>query len=613
MSVSLFNMRSSAILPLLLILTLIAVPGAIDAQDIKEDTASAELVIIDRADKIAKLPGDIEILLLTGQVEMHQDSLLMYCDTARKEANTLYARGNVVLQQWDSIYVFSDTLRYLGDSKDAYLLGSVVLQNDVQKLFTESLHYNTGTQIAVYDQGATITDDTTFLYSSRGTYYVGQNVVFFKDSIFIRGKDFTLYADSLKFNTETQVAYFASPTRIDLKNGSKIYCERGYFDMPNSEALFTQNAQYVRDDQQAEGDSIYYFGDSSQVVLIGNASLAEPGKKATADKIIYNEESEVLDLQGDAHFEDSIRTMNSEVLTYDLANDKVSTSARSTLDNPPQFLEADSIDFDNARGTGKAAGNIIWRDTSSNYTILSAKAYYIDSTGYLKAYGGRPLLINEVETDTFFLSADTLVSYEEPSELDTLRHFLAYHDVKIYKSDLQAICDSLTYSSLDSTFRLYDDPIIWSDTSQFEADSLELRMRDDAIHQIYLNQNAFILNSADEILFNQMKGKEITAYFESGEIDRMLIKGNATSVYYVMDDFRAYVGVNETQCSSMLLRFGNNAINEIVFYESPKAIFHPIQDINPEELKLEGFNWRILERPNSVIDLSSKWKEHSSY
>ena len=120
-----------------------------------------------------------------------------------------------------------------------------------------------------------------------------------------------------------------------------------------------------------------------------------------------------------------------------------------------------------------------------------------------------------------------------------------------------------------------------------------------------MNQNAFILNSADEILYNQMKGKEITAFFKEGEIDRMLIKGNATSIYYALDDFKAYIGVNDTQCSSMLLRFGNNAINDIVFYDNPKATFHPIQKINPEELKLEGFNWRIGERPSSVNDLIS--------
>ncbi len=580
-----------------------------EAQEIQADTSKTDLIIIDKADKIEKLAGEGEILLLTGQVEMHQDSMLMYCDTARKQANELLARGNIILQQWDSINVFADTLKYLGNSKDAYLIGSVILQNDAQKLYTESLHYNTGTQIAIYEDGATITDDTTFLISKRGTYFVGLNEVFFKDSIYIKSETFELYADSLQFNTETQIATFASPTRIDLDNGSKIYCEAGYFDIANNEALFRQNAQYVKDDQVAQGDSIFYFGDSSEVVLLGNASLTDLERRATANRIIYNEKTEVLDLLGDAFFEDSIRTMTSEEMQYDLASDKVYTATRSSLDNPPQFLVADTIDFDNATGLGKAAGNIIWRDTSADYTILSQRAEYVDSLGYLKAFGDRPLLINQIDEDSFFLAADTLVSFELLEDGDTVRQFLAFHDVRIFKSDLQALCDSLTYSSRDSTFHLYDDPIIWSDTSQFEADSLQIKLRDNKIDQIYLNQNAFILNSADEILYNQMKGKEITAFFKEGEIDRMLIKGNAMSIYYALDDFDAYIGANDTQCSSMLLRFGNNAINDIVFYDNPKAIFHPIQDVNPEELKLEGFNWRIQERPKSIKELSEIWQD----
>ena len=89
-----------------------------------------------------------------------------------------------------------------------------------------------------------------------------------------------------------------------------------------------------------------------------------------------------------------------------------------------------------------------------------------------------------------------------------------------------------------------------------------------------------------------------------GEIDRMLINGNASSIYYVLDDIKAYIGVNETLCSSMLLRFSGNTVREIVFYDNPKATFHPIQDANVEALKLEGFNWRGAERPKSIQDLT---------
>lgn len=579
-----------------------------EAQEINEqtDTAKSNLVVIDRADQVDRfaVPPNGEILILRGNVLLHQDSLFMQCDSARKENNDLTAIGNVLLQQWDSVNVFAGRLQYYGDTKDAYLRDSVILQSKSQKLFTDSLAYNTATRIAQYDQGATLTNDTIFLYSRKGTFYLQTDEIYFKDSVYIQNEDFELFADTLLYNTEEQKAYFLGPTRIELTNGSKVYCESGYFDLPNKLALFTENAQYVDEEQIALGDSILYDGNTKVVTLLHNASLIEPGKEAEADTIIYREEEKILTLQGNAFFKDSVRTMQSKTLIYDVDKDQLKSNTRAIIENESQFLEADTLDYDNESGLGYAVGNIIWKDTTSHYTIFCQKAQYVDSSKFLKAYGDRPLLINEIEDDSLFLSADTLLSMEHRNESDTFRLFHAYHDVKIFKSDLQAICDSLSYSSVDSIFHLYDDPVIWSDTSQFEADSVSIQLADEKIDRIFLKRNAFIINSEDQILFNQMQGKEITAFFRDGEVDHMLIKGNAASIYYVLDESKAYIGMNETLCSSMLLRFAGNTVKEIVFYDSPKATFHPIQDIDPESFKLEGFQWRGTERPASIEELT---------
>lgn len=575
-------------------------------QEAEPDTARSNLVVIDKADKVERTlgPQQEEILILSGNVLLHQDSLFMQCDSARKEANNLTAVGNILLQQWDSLNVFAGRLQYFGDTKDAFLRDSVVLQSKSQKLFTDSLSYNTKTRIARYEQGAHLTNDTISLYSRRGTFFLTSDEIYFKDSVYIKSEDFELYADTLLYNTAQEKAYFLGPTRIDLTNGSKVYCEAGYFDLANREALFTRQAQYVDDQQVALGDSIFYDGNLKVVTLLHNASLSEPGKIAEADTIVYREQEKLLTLRGNAFFRDSIRTMRSAALEYDTEEDKLISHTRASIENASQFLDADTIDFDNERGAGYAAGNIVWRDTASHYTIFCNQALYVDSTGYLKAFGGRPLLINKIEDDSLYLSADTLLSVEQINETDTFRVFQGYHDVRIFKSNLQAICDSLSYSSEDSIFHLYEDPVIWSDTSQFEADSVSIRLTDDKIDRIHLKKEAFIINSADQILYNQMKGKEITAFFKEGEIDHMLIKGNAASIYYVLDDQKAYIGVNETLCSSMLLRFAGNTVNEIVFYDNPQATFHPIQKANAEALKLEGFNWRANERPQSVADLT---------
>ena len=186
---------------------------------------------------------------------------------------------------------------------------------------------------------------------------------------------------------------------------------------------------------------------------------------------------------------------------------------------------------------------------------------------------------------------------------DSTRILLGYKDVRIFKSDLQVVCDSLAYNSADSLFEFYQSPIIWSDTSQFFADVIKMQLANDQIDQIFLIGNAFIINSPDETFYNQIKGKNITAFFKDNELDQMDVIGNAESVYYARDEEEAYIGVNKSVCSKMLVYFGNNEIEYIHFYTQPVSNMLPMKKTNHEDLKLSGFRWEKKLRPKSLEDL----------
>lgn len=277
----------------------------------------------------------------------------------------------------------------------------------------------------------------------------------------------------------------------------------------------------------------------------------------------------------------------------------------------------------------------------------------------MKTRGGRPMMITIVEGDSLFMKADTLIakrqyldtayvkmdslaykidtSYISPDSIsiesekttidssallkfdtisidtvrwedmqitgDTGRIVLGYNRVRIYKSDLQAIADSLVYDLSDSIFHFYKEPVIWSDTSQFIADTIDMTMDSGQLDRIFLNQKAFIINSPDEVFFNQIKGKDITAYFKEKELRKMHVVGNAESVYYALDEKNAYIGVNKTVCSEMLLFFGNNEIERIKFISQPQAKLTPIQQAVDSEFRLDDFDWKTEPRPTSKYDL----------
>lgn len=553
--------------------------------------------------------GNDIIQKLIGEVELSQDSIYMYCDSAIIENSTkVFALGEeVLIQQGDSLAAFADTLYYDGELREADLIGEVVLINGTRKLFTDKLHYDLNTKIATYETPATITDGETQLSSKRGYYYTAIDEIYFKDSVVVINPEFQLRADTLKFNTETQIATFLGPT-VMRADSSQVYCEDGFYDVENNLAEFRQNAQYIRGDQQATADIIRYDGENGIYTLDGNADFKEGDRReATGDIIRYDERNDITILEGDAFFRDSTQTITGETIRYDGKNKVYKTSGRSRIEDGPQILQANAVDYSESDSLGVASGNVIWQDTSANITIQCDTAVYNQNTGYLKATGGtrgRPLLISLVDGDSLFMSADTLLSQAiDTLEGDSNRLLLAYHDVRIYKSDMQGLCDSLSYNTADSLFRMFRSPIIWADTSQFTADTLLMALVDEQLDKIYLHNKSFILNSPDEVFFNQIKGKNIIAHFDSSQLYRMDVLGNAQSVYYPIDEEGGYVGVNKTICSEMQLNFANNAVQDILFFTQPEGKLEPMGAVDHEAIKLEGFDWQVEPRPKSLDDL----------
>lgn len=648
-----------------------------------------------------KVVGLDTLKKLTGSVELNQDSVFLFCDSALIVNSTVVtARGNFILQHGFATTIFADSAEYRSDTKIAELYSNVSLLNGRQKLFTERLTYNANTKIATYLTGATLTDDTTFLTSVKGYFNTETDDIFFKDSVVVVSPDFSLRSDTLKFNASSQIVTFLAPTLI-TQDTARIYTEAGFYNIDEKQASFTKNPQYVKNDQRAWARIMRYDGNKKEVTLVGDAHFEDSTTYATADFIIYNERLEVTTLEGNAFIKDDARVITGEKITYDARNGTYTTRGRSHIVDGNQILDADQVDYDKERDVGTAAGNVIWVDTTENMTVVCEFAEHSKKRNYLKASGGkhgRPFLIKIIDGDSLYVSADTLMSLEivetdtlntqdslavsttletrdeaalstdlekvpplnrtvtaargeeilplfnsadsletqsapdtlindltkvpsdsmqtaslveskEKKEEEKPRLILAFHDVRIFKSDLQAICDSLSYSTLDSMFRLYQQPVIWSDTSQFSADTVQIQLANDKIDRIFMRQNSFIINSPDELFFNQIKGKNSTAFFEEGDLRRVRVVGNAESVYYALDDDDAYIGVNQAVCSEMLIQFGDNEVEGIRFYTEPKATLFPMRQADHEQLKMAGFKWQIEKRPNSVEDLLLPKKE----
>ena len=532
------------------------------------DTSQTNLVIIDTASVMRFVEGRRE---LAGNVILILDDAILYCDSAAIEDNNARAYGNIVIEQEDSVFVYSDKMYYFGEERKAELYGEVVLTDSVQTLRTDRLDYDLNTRIGSYKTGATLESGGTTLTSKRGYYHANTREAYFKEDVVVVDSNYTLNSDSLNFSTETQVTTFVAPTYI-VTNENQIYCEAGFYDTKRNYAEFERNARLVNDEQAVTADKIKYDGNKDESEFLGQVSGVDAGRTYEADDMFYEAAEDVMHFIGNVMIKDS-----------------------------SQIIYADKIDYYGKSNLGIAVGNVTMINEEDDITIQCEVGEYNDQSESMKAYG-RPFLTTLLGSDTLWLSADTLYSY---TIFDSLKHNLivANNDVRMFKEDVQSVCDSLAYNTLDSVFRFYGAPILWSDTTQFTADSMYVYTEKQGIDRVDMIENAFIVNTEDSVYFNQIKGRNIVAHFEDEQVRNMEVLGNGESVYYVLDDDDAYIGVNKTICSEMLIFFGDNEVDKINFYTQPKATIYPMGQVNHSSLRMPGFSWMVDQRPSSQYDL----------
>jgi len=273
-----------------------------------------------------------------------------------------------------------------------------------------------------------------------------------------------------------------------------------------------------------------------------------------------------------------------------------------------------TFDFDDKTGQAIIKDNVVFVSKQDSVSVYSDVLAVDSENDSYVAYGeSRPYMLRFIDGDSLFLSGDTLhVEKRIDSLLDTANVFIrldtvdifkSYYDVRILSEEFQAIADSMYYDSKDSLFTLYDQPTMWSDSMQFTADTIKIRLADEGIEKVYLNGNGMIIELIGDDYYNQLKAKFIDASIDSGAISFMEMHQNAESNYYIMDDEDAFVGLNHTLCNRMTFFFDDGEMSDIKFFEQAESKLTPMQMLTREQLFLKDFNWNLDLKPNSLEDL----------
>ena len=440
--------------------------------------------------------------------------------------------------------------------------------------------------------------DSAWLFSDENRLRAFENVRINQgDTLFLSG-------DYLQYNGNTRLAMVTgeevilrdpdmtlTTTRLDINRNKHLAYYLQFGEIIDGENTLTSFQGFYETQSK-----IFHFKDS--VVLVN------PEYRIESDTLDYNSHTKVSYFRGPSTITSDSSFIYCENGRYNTLSDIAQFNENALIYEDNRFLTGDSIYFEQNRNYGEAWGNVLIHDTVENYLI---SGQYGEYHGYRDSLfvTQEPLytLVDE-EKDSLFLHADTLISVKRfdslASEYDLLR---AFYKVKFYKSNLQGKCDSLSYASLDSTFKMYNNPILWDDSTQITGDTIYLEMRNDEPDSLKVFPDAFMLSLVDSTKENQVSGIRILGKFKNSELSRVLVSGNGQTIYYPQEEDGDFIGMNRSLCSNILIHLKENEIKRIIFLKKPEGKLYPLENLSGELKFLPGYLNRFEERPDEKRDL----------
>ena len=422
-----------------------------------------------------------------------------------------------------------------------------------------------------------------------------------------QGDSLNLYGDFIHYDGDAKMAKISNNVRV-LHNDMVLTTDVLNYDTKNRIATYLQGGKITSAENILVSKCGYYFAKTADAYFKNQVVLTNPKYKMNSDTLKYNTATKVYRFLGPTTITSPEYFIYTEFGTYNTITDLAQFSKNSYYVAGAQKLSGDILSYDRKKGIGKATNHITFIDTVQNLILKGNKAVY-NRMKETAVVTNNAYVILILDQDSLFVSADTLRSFMDKAK--KYRTVLAYHDVRAYKSDMQARCDSIVFSFKDSVMSCYRMPTVWSQGAQLSADFIKAKIKDSQLHQMDLLGNAFLVmvDSLDSNKFNQVRGKNMFGYFQAGELASIATEGNGQSVYYARESNGTMQGVNKADCSSMFVRIANQKVQRVSFIDKPDATFYPDGELKDEELKLKGFTWRIQLQPKSKFEVINRVKK----
>ncbi len=470
-------------------------------------------------------------------------------------------------------YQEADEAKYPGAT---ILIGNVRMTHDgivltsQQALFYKEKNFFKAIGKVIIKQGDTITQTSNYTdYNANSKQALSWGNVVLKDPTM------TLTTDTLHFDRLNQKLYYKSYATIkDTTNTLKS--KNGNFYLQTKKFTATTRVTVVNPEHHLESDHLDYYTNTGLTYLYGPTTITntQNENKIYCEKGFYNTKTDI------SHF---------------VKNAKLFLKERT--------VEGDSLYYDKRKGFASATKNIQVIDTVQNFITKGNYAEIFelkDSLFIVK----KAVAISIIDKDSMFVHGDTILITGKPDK----RIVRTFHNVKIFKSDLQGKCDSIHTDQSNGLTRMFKNPVIWSDQNQITGDTIHLisNVKTEKLDSLKVLNNSFIItkDTVSKKDFNQIRGRNMFGKFKDNKLHLLLVKGNAESVYFNRNEETHVLETITKEISSNIeFTLDKGQIESVKYLKKSDGNTYPPSKLPEDVNKLKGFIWREDEQPKKMEDI----------
>ena len=442
--------------------------------------------------------------------------------------------------------------------------------------------------------GARLYCDSAYFYEASNSFEAFGHVKMYQ------GDTLSLFSDYAYYDGNEQMA--RARYNVILKNRkTTLYTDSLDFDRLYDNAYFFEGGKMVDGNTTLTSDWGEYNTKTKMSVFNYDVKMKSPKFYLT---LYYDNARSLAHIVGPSHITSGNSHIYSELGYYDTKKEQAQLMDRSVMDNKGKTLIGDSVWYDSRQGFSQAFRNVVFVDSVNKNKMTGNYGEYWENTGYALCTDSA-VAIDYSQGDSLYMHADTFKVVSFNFETDSVyRKIHAFHKVRAYRTDVQAVCDSLVYNSLDSCMTMYRDPIVWNKNQQLVGEEIQVFMKDSTIDRAHVIGQAFSIQQlqSDTACYNQVSSKEMFAYFKEGDIREALAKDNVLIGYYFEEGDTVPIIYNYQETTELRMFLKDKKLQS-VWTPKTSGTMYPLNQIPPQKKQLPGFVWFDEIRPKDRWDI----------